>query len=76
MAEHVASLCDQCGQVDDHPKSHWATGETYHFDCLPYDKRQMLVESSDHGHAIIRAATDGKHGEDLRQHISDLHGDS
>src|SRR5687767_9911674 len=27
--------CDQCGQVDDHPKWHYSTA-TYHHDCAPY----------------------------------------
>lgn len=27
--------CDNCGQVDDHPKLHYGP-ETYHHDCLPH----------------------------------------
>lgn len=32
---HVATLCDGCGSVDDHPKLHYGP-ETYHHDCLPH----------------------------------------
>lgn len=77
MSQHVLSRCDQCGQLDDHPKSHWSTGETYHHDCLPYDKRAILVDpetGGEHGKAVVEAAESGKRGEDLRQHIFSLHG--
>lgn len=73
MSEHAVTRCDQCGQLDDHPKSHWSTGETYHHDCLPYDKKKTLYDTSEHGKAIVEAAESGLHGEELRQHILSLH---
>lgn len=32
---HAPTACDQCGQVDDHPKLHYGP-ETYHHDCVPH----------------------------------------
>lgn len=74
MALHAMDRCQQCGDVDDHPKAHWNSGETYHHDCLPYDKRQEVVDGSEHGQAIIEACEGGKKGDELRAHIISLHG--
>ncbi len=35
MADRAPLRCDQCGQVDDHPKWHYGAA-TYHHDCAPY----------------------------------------
>jgi hypothetical protein len=75
MAEHVKTLCDHCGQEDDHPKSHWNTGKTYHFDCLPYDLRNEFVESHPLAQALVDAAHDGTHGDELRAFSVKLHED-
>lgn len=77
MSEHASSRCDQCGKVDADPKSHWNSGETYHHDCLPYDKKAILRDADsggEHGAAIIDAAENGLRGEELRAHIVSLHG--
>lgn len=34
MAERVKVRCDNCGQVDDHPKHHYGA-QTFHHDCTP-----------------------------------------
>jgi hypothetical protein len=68
---HV-SRCDQCGQVDDHPKVHTDV-HTYHHDCLSVDLRDQIIGSSEHGRAIIEAAESGVHGHELREHILGLH---
>lgn len=31
----ISALCDNCGQVDDHPKLHYGAA-TFHHDCLPF----------------------------------------
>lgn len=31
---HTDTACEQCLQVDDHPKLHYGA-ETYHHDCMP-----------------------------------------
>jgi hypothetical protein len=72
MANHAATLCHHCGKEDTDPKSHWNTGETFHFDCLPYDKRQELVESHPHAQSILDAVHSGVKGEKLRAHITSL----
>jgi hypothetical protein len=69
MSNHALTQCIQCGQTDDHPKSHWSSGETYHHDCLPFAKKTELIESHPHGESIIAAAEAGTHGDDLRSHI-------
>lgn len=73
MAEHVASQCNFCGQVDDHPKSHWNSGETFHFDCLPYDKRKTFIESNPNASSLVDAALSGTHGNELRAFSAKLH---
>jgi hypothetical protein len=74
MAQNADVRCDYCGKVDNHPKSHWQSGESYHHDCLPYDKRALVIETSEHGQAIIEAAENGVHGAELLAHIRELHG--
>jgi hypothetical protein len=74
--------CEQCGQVDDHPKVHIldpdaATGpvRTRHHDCLSADDEQMLRDSGQtkgsgpKASAIIDACKDGTKGDDLRELI-------
>jgi recombinational DNA repair protein (RecF pathway) len=67
------SRCDQCGQVDDHPKVHYSDGGTRHHDCLSVDQKAELAASSDKAAAIIAAAESGTHGDELRAQIFDLH---
>lgn len=76
MEQRDATLCTQCGQVDDHPKAHWDTGETYHHDCLPFRHKQQLIEASDHAKSIIEAAESGIRGSALLAHIQSLHKES
>lgn len=74
MAQHALSRCDQCGQVDDHPKAHFNTGETFHHDCLPYDKRAEVLEAGGElAQAVLEACEGGKKGDELRAHIFSLH---
>lgn len=48
----TALQCDQCGQVDDHPKHHYAkpdgTVESHHFDCVPHTILQDLTHVTEH----------------------------
>ncbi len=74
MAELVPETkCDHCGQVDNHPKSHWNTGKTFHLDCLPYDLKAQLVESAPHIEAVIAKAVEGVHGEALKAFNDEVH---
>lgn len=74
--QRAQTQCDQCGQVDDHPKAHWDTGESYHHDCLPFRRKQELLDSSEHAGSIVAAAESGVHGHELLAHIRDLHEES
>lgn len=62
--------CDQCGQVDDHPKVH-LSDETKHHDCLSVRERELAIGSAqakDSGpklSAVIEAAEKGTHGDEL-----------
>jgi hypothetical protein len=79
MADHVSTRCTQCGQADDHPKWHTPAPEpgttgtqSFHHDCAP----AWLLNQHPAGHLvheIVAAARDGKHGDDLRRHIANLH---
>jgi hypothetical protein len=72
MTERVPTLCDFCGQTDDHPKAH--IGDvTKHHDCLSYAEEQQLRGSSDAAAAIIDACKGGKRGAKLLAHIESLH---
>jgi len=73
MADHVPSQCSQCGSFDDHPKSHWNSGKSFHFDCLPFDLRAEFVASHPNAKALVDAALSGKHGEELRAFSAELH---
>jgi hypothetical protein len=73
MTTRAATQCSQCGQVDDHPKAHWDTGETYHHDCLPFDKKKQLIETAPQSESIIAAAESGIRGDALLSHIEQLH---
>lgn len=64
MSDRVPTQCDQCGQVDDHPKLHLGT-QTYHHDCLPFSVKQAVIASSDEAAGIIAAAEGGTHGDAL-----------
>ncbi|GAB3884663.1 RING finger protein [Terrabacter terrigena] len=66
-----ATRCDQCGQIDDHPKVHVFNGGTFHHDCLSYDLRSDLMQD-DRVAAIITAAEGGTRGAKLRAHIAKL----
>jgi hypothetical protein len=70
---HVATQCTHCGQVDDHPKSHWNDGGSYHFDCLPFEKKSEFIASHPLAASLVEAATNGTHGEELRAFSAKLH---
>lgn len=73
MAEHVPTRCSDCDQLDDHPKVVTPLPDEYfHHDCLPPRARHELMQ---HPMAakIIKACEKGKKGDDLRQHIAELH---
>ena len=70
---HVESRCDQCGQVDNHPKVlSFPSGNVYHHDCLNADLKQEVIDSNEHGQKVIEAASSGKHGDELRELINSL----
>ena len=72
MTDRVPTLCDQCGQIDDHPKIH--LGEvTKHHDCLSHVEEQAVRESSDVAAEIIDACKGGRRGAKLLTHIESLH---
>lgn len=64
--------CDQCGQSDDHPKVHTFDGKTYHHDCLPFDLRAEVC-ANPKAAQIVAAAESGIRGDQLRNHIFQLH---
>jgi len=77
----VPTRCDQCGQVDDHPKVHLGRlnsdlVETFHHDCLRADDEQALRDSGqDEGSgpkvsAVIDACKKGTKGDKLRELIT------
>lgn len=73
----VATQCDQCGQVDDHPKVH--IGEvTKHHDCLSFSEKEMVLGSNQAtpGAAakIIEACEGGTRGDKLVAFIEKTHG--
>jgi len=76
MAQHVDQRCDHCGQVDNHPKSHWNDGTSYHFDCLPYDKREEFLDSNPLAPVYLDGVTSGKKGDELRAHVKAEHGEN
>lgn len=47
MTAPFPTRCEQCGQVDDHPKMYYAiTGkgtETFHHDCMPWTVQRDLT---------------------------------
>ena len=76
MAERAQSECDQCGQVDDHPKVH--IGEiTKHHDCLSAAEERQLrgsAQEKDSGpkaSAVIDACKQGARGDELLALIED-----
>lgn len=71
-APRALTRCDQCGNVDDHPKAHVGDA-TKHHDCLSADEKSMVVTSSPVAAQIIAACEGGKRGPDLLAHIQDLH---
>jgi hypothetical protein len=70
MSQRALSECEQCGQIDDHPKVHIGV-ITKHHDCLSAAEEQMLRDSAqekDSGpkaSAIIDAAKKGARGAKL-----------
>lgn len=77
---HVHDRCEQCGQIDDHPKVHIGDLDlqrirTLHHDCLSADDEQMLRDSGqlrDSGpkaSAVIDACKGGAKGDKLRKLI-------
>lgn len=71
-APRTPTLCDQCGQLDDHPKVHLGA-VTKHHDCLSFAEKQQVVDSSPVAAQIITAAESGTHGDELLTHIESLH---
>jgi hypothetical protein len=74
MAQRALTQCDQCGQIDDHPKAHIAkVGEvlTLHHDCLSHSDEELLRESAQargagpKASAIIDACKSGVRGPKL-----------
>lgn len=64
------SQCDQCGQVDDHPKAHigsMLTGEVVskHHDCLSVRERALVQSGNPDAERIITACVDGARGDKL-----------
>lgn len=78
---HEKTACDQCGQVDDHPKVHVFDGGTWHHDCTPHSVKQQILTGV-HGvaaevtGAVFDACEGGLRGDDLREHITALHKES
>lgn len=75
----VATQCDQCGQVDDHPKVH--IGEiTKHHDCLSFSEKEMILGSNESTPGavaqIIAACEGGTRGEKLVKLIEKVHAGS
>jgi hypothetical protein len=69
MSDRVATLCDQCGQTDTHPKAHVGL-TTKHHDCLSHSEEQQLVQSGQEkgqpkASAVIEACKGGTKGDDL-----------
>lgn len=73
MSIHVPTMCDQCGQVDDHPKLH-AGVATYHHDCAPKPLVASILAGGHGVHPLVTAkifklAEDGARGDDLREQL-------
>jgi hypothetical protein len=73
MSERVATVCDQCGQTDDHPKVHLGSGPSKHHDCLSASEKEMVSASSPQAEKIIDACVKGKRGKHLLAVIESLH---
>lgn len=73
MAGRAELACDQCGQVDDHPKVHLGP-VTKHHDCLSFSEEEMVRESSVDAAAIVDVCKDGLRGPDLLAHIQENYG--
>lgn len=43
----VPARCDNCGQVDDHPKMHYPP-RTYHHDCIPAYVMDDVLSDTQH----------------------------
>jgi len=76
MAERASTVCEQCGQNDDHPKVHIGL-VTKHHDCLSAAEERELRDSAqekDSGpkaSAVIDACKKGARGEELLKLIQD-----
>lgn len=56
--------CDQCEQVDDHPK--WSDGTVQkHHDCLSGAEKRYVASTSPRANEIIQACVGGLHGDEL-----------
>jgi hypothetical protein len=85
MADRAVAACDQCGQVDDHPKVHMqglvdgvAGIISKHHDCLSVHEERALEESGQEpGHvkasAVIRECKAGRRGDKLLAFITGEH---
>ena len=54
MADRTDTRCDQCGQIDDHPKVHLGQ-VTKHNDCLAYDE-EVAVRGSAQPKSMVAAS--------------------
>lgn len=71
MATRAQTQCEQCGQVDDHPKVH--IGEvTKHHDCLSVAEKEMVTTSSPVAAKIVEACEKGARGDTLLAQINKL----
>lgn len=77
MAGRIATQCEQCGQVDDHPKVNMAdtngNTKTVHHDCLSVREREALVGSAggDRAAEIVEACEGGLRGDELLAFIQE-----
>lgn len=74
-AAHTPTKCDQCDQVDTHPKVHYGL-QTWHHDCTPVAVQREIIAGAHSQHPLITAdifrtcVRDGVKGEELRQFIT------
>lgn len=77
---HTPTLCEECLQVDDHPKVHYGP-RTMHHDCTPPSIRRDIEQgvhsvSQKHTMAGFDGTDKGLKGGELRAHIRRVHRDA
>jgi hypothetical protein len=65
-----ATRCDQCGQLDDHPKAHFLDGRTVHHDCMDVREETLARSASERQAEIVQACKGGLKGDELRDFIT------